>query len=258
MAGLDGRRSNGSSPRPRIGLTAWLRTFETSVGPTPLHAVSRFYVSAVEAAGGVPIMLPSVDADLASAVLDAVDGLVVTGGEDVDPTRYGEVAHPKTQPPDLRRDAFEIAALLEADDRDMPVFCVCRGLQVLNVARGGSLIQDIPDQVDGHPEHARPDAYFEVVHEVSVEPDTHLSEIFSGADRVGVNTAHHQAAERLGRGLRTSAWAPEGFPEALEDERPERFLVAVQWHPEALVERYPEHLAPFRALVDAASRAPAL
>ena len=242
------------SSKPLIGLTAWVRTFETSIGPAPLHSVSRFYIEAVEAAGGIPLIVPVTDAEAASSVAEVLDGLIVTGGEDVEPALYGRDRHPKCQVPDPRRDALEIALIGEADRRDLPMFCICRGIQVLNVARHGTLLQHLPDDIDGEPDHARQDAYFELVHEVSVDPDSRLSRIFGGASRLDVNSAHHQAVEKVGEGLRAVAWAPEGFVEALEEENGDRFVVGVQWHPEALAEAHPEQLAPFRALVSEAAR----
>ena len=122
------------------------------------------------------------------------------------------------------------------------------------MARGGTLIQDVPDQVEGAAIHARPDAFFETVHPVRVAQGSRLCAILGGREVVDVNTSHHQAVDEVGRGLRAVAWAPEGFVEAVEDERDDRFLLAVQWHPEGLSETHAEHLAPFRALVEAAGR----
>jgi putative glutamine amidotransferase len=238
------------SRRPRIGLTAWCRLLETAIGPTRLHAVSRFYVEAVESAGGIPLIVPATDAEAVPEILDVLDGLIVTGGEDVDPARYGQESHPKAQVPDRWRDAFEIEALRVADERAMPVLCVCRGVQVLNVARGGTLYQDVADLVDGHPEHMRLDAWDAHVHDVTIASRSALRAIL-GVDRLPVNSLHHQAIDRLGAGLLPVAWAPEGLVEAVEDTRPERFLLGVQWHPENLFASHEEHLEPFRALVEA-------
>jgi gamma-glutamyl-gamma-aminobutyrate hydrolase PuuD len=238
--------------RPRIGLTAWCRTLTTAIGPTPLHSVSRFYVAAVEAAGGIPLLFPAMDPMAVPQIVDVVDGLIVTGGEDVEPGRYEQPAHPKSQVPDARRDAFEVEVLREADGRNLPTFCVCRGVQVLNVARGGSLFQDIPELVEGHPEHMRPDSWNDHVHDVRLAPGSRLAAIL-GTEALSVNSLHHQAVDRLGQGLQAVGWAPDGLVEAVEDERSERFLLGVQWHPENLFEDHPEHLAPFRALVKAAA-----
>jgi gamma-glutamyl-gamma-aminobutyrate hydrolase PuuD len=237
--------------KPLIGLTAWCRTLPTSIGQIPLHAVSRFYVAAVEAAGGIPLLLPSIVEDDTAAVMDVLDGLIVTGGEDVDSARYGEQPHPKAQVASTKRDGFELSAVAEADERGLPTLAICRGIQVLNVARGGTLIQDVPDLVDGNPEHMRLDAWNQHVHEVALEPGTRVSKIFGGVDRLAVNSLHHQAVAKLGTGLKAVGWAPEGFVEAVEDERSDRFMVGLQWHPENLFEEHAEHLAPFRALVEA-------
>lgn len=243
-----------ASRLPRIGLTAWCRTLPTATGPTPLHAVSRYYVAAVEKAGGIPLLLPAVEPALVADVLDVIDGLIVTGGEDVGSDHYGEPAHLKAQRPDPKRDAFEIEALRLADERDLPTFCICRGIQILNVARGGSLIQDVPDLVEGRPQHMRQDLWNQHAHPVDIEPGSRLAGMF-GRCRLEVNTLHHQAVDRLGKGLRPVAWAPEGLVEAVEDERAERFLIGVQWHPENLFDDHPEQLAPFRALVEEACHA---
>ena len=237
--------------KPRIGLTAWCRTLTTAIGPMPLHSVSRYYVAAVEAAGGIPLLLPAVSVDAVPDVMDVIDGLIVTGGEDVQSHRYGEEPHAKAQPPDPKRDSFEIEAIRTADERNLPTFCICRGIQVLNVARGGTLIQDVPDLVAGGPEHMRLDSWNEEVHEVRLDSSSRLAALI-GADHLPVNSLHHQAVDRLGEGLRAVGWAPEGFVEAVEAEDPDRFLFGVQWHPENLFEHYPEHLGLFRALVEAA------
>ena len=238
--------------RPRIGITAWHRVLETGIGPTPLYTVNRGYVEAIEAVGGIPVLLPGVDREAVADVIDVIDGLLVTGGADVDSSHYGQPPHPAAQVSDPQRDSFEIAAVLEADQRAMPAFCICRGVQVLNVARGGSLIQDIPDLVEGHPNHYRADIFDSHAHEVKIEPGARLAAL-AGTDRLSVNSLHHQAVEVLGQGLHAVAWAPEGFIEAVEDVDPDRFLIGVQWHPELLFGRQPEHLAPFRALVEAAA-----
>jgi putative glutamine amidotransferase len=235
--------------RPRIGITTSRRILETPRMDVPIHSVPRAYVAAVEAAGGLPVILPNLEADSFREYAGFLDGVILTGGEDVDPALYGADRHPETQKADDLRDSFESAAVNVADEIGLPALCICRGIQVLNVARGGSLIQDIPSEVEGGMDHY-PDIEGEHAHDVTVEADSLLGTVY-GKDRLQVNSRHHQAVLTVGRHLKAVAWAPEGFVEAIEDDRPGRFLIGVQWHPETMFEAHPEQLAPFRALVEA-------
>ena len=170
--------------------------------------------------------------------LDSADGLLLTGGDDVSPSRYGEQLHPATKEVPPERDAFEIALVREARKRNMPLFAICRGLQVLNVAAGGSLVQDIASQVPGALEHKQqvpPHQPFDLAHEVWLEKDSLLARLMRerliDTDACEVNSRHHQSVRQLGAGLRVSATAPDGVIEAIE--RPDLpFCVGVQWHPE--------------------------
>src|SRR5207342_243294 len=130
-------------PLPRIGVTAWFRDLETFLGPTPLYTVNRWYVDAVRAAGGLPLVLIPVE-DV-GAVLDSLDGVLLSGGSDIEPSVYGEERHPRTQDADVERDLFELALARRAVERDVPLLAICRGIQSLNVALGGTLHQHIPD-----------------------------------------------------------------------------------------------------------------
>ena len=170
--------------------------------------------------------------------LAGLDGLLLTGGEDVSPALYGETPHEKLGDVDATRDAFEIALVTEARARDLPIFAICRGIQVLNVAFGGALIQDIPSEVPGALEHqlAVPQhESYALAHEVWLEPDSLLAELMrerlSDADSCEVNSRHHQAIKRLAAGFKVSATAPDGIIEAIEDPAA-RFCLGVQWHPE--------------------------
>src|SRR5436305_12569619 len=142
--------------RPVIGISAYPKTYDAATGPPLLHAASRYYVESVERAGGVPVVLPVTDPDLVPAMLSAVHGVVFTGGGDVQPSLYGETPAPETHNVDPRRDAFDIAVLRSALDRDIPVLAICRGMQVANVALGGTLVQDVGN-VSGvrHDQHKR-------------------------------------------------------------------------------------------------------
>jgi putative glutamine amidotransferase len=195
------------------------------------------YRRALQAAG-VDAVYSQPDERLA---MGSFDGLVLTGGTDVDPASYGEAPAAETDPPDEERDRCEIALLDEATDMDVPVLAICRGLQMLNVHHGGSLVQHL-DSTDAH-RRRTPDKS-EPAHGVQIDPDSLLAGV-CGATRCDVNSRHHQAVDRLGRNLRISARAHDGVIEAVE--RPDkRFVLAVQWHPEDQVFRFPEQLNIFR------------
>ncbi|MDQ3950342.1 MAG: gamma-glutamyl-gamma-aminobutyrate hydrolase family protein, partial [Gemmatimonadota bacterium] len=193
------------------------------------------YVRALEAAGLVPLVLPPLDAAHAERALDAVSGLVLTGGEDVAPWRYGESPHPELGAVNEARDAWELALTTAARGRGLPTLAICRGIQMLNVALGGTLVQDIPTQCPSALPHAPKGARSTRVHEVHVTPSTRLSEVL-GAERLTVNSAHHQSIARVADGLRVTARAPDGIIEGAEWDGNDWWAVGVQWHPEELVE----------------------
>ena len=230
---------------PVVGIAAHQVLVDES-GFTLLHfAAAVPYVKAVRRAGALPVILPVIDPDdrdEIDSMLDAVDGVVVTGGCDVDPARYGADTAPETGPVDERRDDTEIALCRALIERDLPTLCVCRGIQVLNVALGGTLVQHVPA-------HSRDDRYNETVHEVTLDPDSRIANAL-GRSSLGVNTLHHQTIDRLGDRARAVAWADDGTVEAIEvDGAPH--VMAVQWHPEMMRHR-PEHLALFQQLFELA------
>jgi len=193
------------------------------------------YARAVERAGGVPMLVPPLDrpAD-AERILDAADGLLLTGGEDVEPARYGAAPHPSVTDTSAARDATELALVHAARARGRPVLAICRGIQILNVAFGGTLVQDIPSQRAGALAHdAGEDRAAARVHAVRVEPGSRLAAAL-GAAALDVNSFHHQAADRPAPPLRVVATAPDGIIEGLEWNEPGWWAVAVQWHPEEL------------------------
>lgn len=228
---------------PLIGLNADVRKLPRwGVAATALLT----YVGAVEQAGGVPLVIPSLTTRPAlEAALARLDGLLLTGGLDIHPHLYGQRRHPATRLADPRRLAGDRALLEVALETDIPILGICMGCQWLNVALGGDLIQDIPSQVGTEVVHAPRETF----HSVRVQTGSRLAGIL-GKEELEVNSSHHQAIGRLGHGLRAVAWASDGVIEAAEGEG-KRFLLAVQWHPERLVDR-PEHLALFQALVQAA------
>jgi putative glutamine amidotransferase len=235
--------------KPVIGIAAHPRIVEIATGRELLHTANRFYVDGVERAGGVPVVLPVLDPDAVDYMLNVVDGVLLTGGGDVAPSRYGAMPISETHGVDPMRDAFEIRLIQAAIEADVPMLATCRGMQVLNVAMGGSLIQHVPHATGQ--QHDRVDRWRDAVHRVKVEPDSHLAEAL-GATEVEVNSIHHQAVDQAAPGTRAVAWAEDDTVEAIEVPGSPH-IVAVQWHPE-LLEDWPEHQGLFRQLVEHAAQ----
>jgi putative glutamine amidotransferase len=211
----------------------------------PEMALGMTYLRAVEAAGGLPIVLPPMALEAVPALLERLDGICLSGGPDLDPEAYGApIRHPELGPTEPTLDAFELAVAQAADATGLPLLGICRGAQALNVARGGTLHQ----HVEGHRQAARGTVR---THSVTVAAGTRLAEL-TGAGLLEVNSFHHQAVDTVGSGLRIVAHAVDGTVEAIEDPAFELFL-GVQWHAETLADR-PEHGALFAALVQAAAR----
>lgn len=232
--------------RPVVGITCYEE--DASFGRWHQRAalLPVTYLRAVEAAGAVAVILPPQQLSVADAagLADRLDGLVIAGGGDVDPARYGEEADARTVVAHGERDALELAAVEAAEAAHLPTLAICRGLQVLNVARGGTLIQHLPDVVGSEIHSPTPGSMG--AHEVDIVPGTALAQVL-GWTSSSVPTHHHQGIDRLGAGLVVAARAADGVVEAVEDpERP--FLLAVQWHPEA-----GDDPALFEALVAAAT-----
>jgi putative glutamine amidotransferase len=203
----------------------------------PRVRLNAAYVRALEGAGLVPLAVPPLAADEdAWRIVERVDGLVLTGGEDVDPAHYGAARDPETGPVVAQRDRTELALAAAARQRGLPTLAICRGLQLVNVAHGGTLVQHIPRE---HPDalaHAPPSAArADRVHDVTVDAGSMLAAAL-GAERLRVNSSHHQAIETPGAGLRVTARAPDGIVEGMEGEDPRWWLLGVQWHPEELTE----------------------
>ena len=214
------------------------------------HSMRADYVRSVERSGALPLVLPTLAPEHAEALLERLDGLVLSGGVDVDPALYGRPRHPKLGRVDRERDAFELALTRHALRRDLPLLAVCRGQQVLNVAAGGTLIQDIPSELEGAVTHAAPGRRTRRSHPVEVVGASKLREIL-GAGPLSVNSFHHQAIDRLGEGLSVTGRCPEdGVIEAVE-MKDRSFVLGVQWHPESF---WKEPVS-FQALFDAHSTA---
>ena len=228
--------------RPVIGITTYAEEATWGRWTEPAAFTPLAYVRAVEQAGGRPLLVPPSE-NAIDETLDVLDGIIFSGGGDLDPDTYGAEAHPETAELNPERDSAELALLQAALARDMPVLAVCRGSQVLNVARGGDLVQHLPEVV-GHDRHRHEHASM-ADHEVTVEGGSKLGSILG--DRAPVKSAHHQGFGKLGDGLREAAWAEDGTVEALEDPS-HRFALGVLWHPEE-----GEDFALFKALVEEAS-----
>ena len=212
--------------------------------------VNQDYVEAVLRAGGTPVLFPVIsDGEQISALLARVDGLLLTGGPDVDPATYGEKRKPCCGDCSICRDAMEIPLCREALTRRMPILAICRGMQILSCVLGGNLYQDLASQFGTQLSHPRYDIPGDPVHEVEVRPDTLLSSIV-GAGTLHVNSRHHQGIKVLGKNLQVNATAPDGLIEGIElPDSP--FVLGVQWHPESLSDRYPDHQRLFDAFIHA-------
>jgi putative glutamine amidotransferase len=217
--------------------------------------VNEAYTDALAAAGVVPLVLPPLAPDLAEQALAGVSGLVLTGGEDLDPAHYGAIRHAKTTDAHAARDAYELALARAARDRRIPTLAICRGAQVVNVAFGGDLVQDIGSEAPHAAEHDLSDERQTRVHGVTVEEGSVLGHAL-GAARIEINSSHHQSVGHAGKGLRVTARADDGIVEGLESADPAWWMLAVQWHPEELTatpEDWDRRL--FAAFADAARRA---
>ena len=245
---------------PVIGITATLKEDASGVAERPLGKFVRAdldYLEGVAEAGGIPVVLPPVAGPRAAeALLDGIDGLLLSGGSDLDPRYYGEEAVPELGVTLPERDAFEMALLEHALGLRIPIFGICRGMQVLNVALGGTLYQDLPTQMDhmvllGHRQET---PKWQPTHEVDVDGDSKVAEIM-GTDELKVNSYHHQAIKELASGLVAVACAPDGVIEAVESsDLSKRWMIGVQWHAEAMRDAGREHQKLFEAHVSAAER----
>ncbi len=213
--------------RPRIGITMRLEL------ETDRFYLSRHYSEAVEAAGGAPLHLSLIpNGEYIAAAMDGLDGILLPGSDsDVDPLRYGHEPHQKLGSVHATKDETDLLVLAEIEQRRLPLFGICFGMQVLNVSRGGTLIQDIAAQIPTAIKHEQGPPRDRPSHRVRLLEESRLSSL-AGSDGSIVNSHHHQAIEHLGRDLLATAWTSDGLVEALEDPRSDRFVMAVQWHPE--------------------------
>jgi gamma-glutamyl-gamma-aminobutyrate hydrolase PuuD len=241
-------------PKPIIGITTGRRNEAAAAGvrASPVAGIPLAYPQAVQRSGGAPVLLPRCDdPEVIAAVVARIDALMLTGGGDVVSLRYGAEPHPKSGGQDPVRDAAEILAAHAALARGLPILGICRGIQLLNVALGGTLIQDIPQQVGGAWLHSAQPVEATLIHTVDIEPDSLLARVL-GVTSTPVNSSHHQAVDRLAVGLRVTARARDGVIEAVESTDP-RPILAVQWHPETISQEYPLFQRLFDWLVTAAA-----
>jgi putative glutamine amidotransferase len=216
---------------PMIGITA---TTEMQRGACRVR-VNAAYSRAVEESGGVPVILPPLQTLAAvGRLLDHVDGLLLTGGEDVGPERFGQARHPALGTVNPVRDATEVELVSIARHRAVPTFAICRGVQLLNVALGGSLVQDIPSERPDALQHDPHTGHDVRSHDVELAPDSRVA-LALGVTHLRVNSLHHQAVDRVAEGLRLTAWAPDGIVEGVEWAATDWWAVGVQWHPEELI-----------------------
>jgi putative glutamine amidotransferase len=216
------------SGKPIIGITTYAQQARWAAWDLPAALVPLDYVTAVERAGGRPLLVPPTD-DGIDETLDVLHGIVFSGGADIGPSSYGAEPHPETDSPQTYRDSAELALLAAALERDIPTLAICRGFQLLNVVRGGDLVQHLPEQLGDEKHREVRGVYSE--HPVEVKGGTRLAAVL-GERQPGVKSSHHQGVGRVGEGLVETAWAEDGTLEGLEDPS-RRFAVGVLWHPEA-------------------------
>jgi putative glutamine amidotransferase len=235
--------------RPRIGIPMRIEL------PTNRFYLSRYYSEAAEAAGGAPVHISLIPKpEYVDAVVEGLDGILLPGSDsDVDPLRYGQQPHPQLGAVHPIKDETDLLLIEAAERRQIPLFAICFGMQVLNVSRGGTLIQDIASQLPEAIKHEQGAPRDRSSHQINLSELTRLSRI-AGVDTFAVNSHHHQAIETLGADLIATAWSSDGIIEALEDPRPDRFVVAVQWHPELGWERDGISQRLFEAFVTEASK----
>lgn len=216
--------------RPVIGINC---NYEAKEGVRPRYVLDRDYCTAVELEGGVPMLLPILfkEEDSITGLLGMLDGLILSGGRDIDPSRYGQEVHPSTVPVESDKEEFDFKLVRSALKMDIPILGICYGEQLLNVVLGGSLCQDIPPDSGTPVEHREASGGR---HKVLVEKGTMLHRLL-GVEAFNTNSTHHQSIDRLGEGLRVCARAEDGVIEAVESIR-HTFVLAVQWHPERMLD----------------------
>lgn len=221
--------SRGSETAPLIGVTTYLERAQQGVWDVRAAFLPEQYLTGVTAAGGIALLLPPQDPDSADAAIAGLDGLILSGGADVAPELYGAERHPTTDAARVDRDAWELALFRAAERRRIPVLAICRGLQLVNVARGGTLQQHLPESLGTERYRIGGGVFAE--NQVAVARDTALAEVL-GEDSVSVRSYHHQGIDRLGEGLVAAAHSDDGLVQAFVDTEGGSHVVGIQWHPE--------------------------
>ena len=222
-----------STPKPVIGIAAWRQTVEVWQSRMTIFQIDQAYVQRVYAAGGIPFLVPHVPVNMLPDVVRRIDGLILTGGDDIDPRSYGETDQGECKHCDIEADCAEIALVKQCVDAKIPILGACRGIQIINVAYGGTLHQEMT--VEGTCHGPRPTILDEILamrHSIDIEPGSRLAGILGHETRT-VNTTHHQAIRELAEGFEIAARAPDGTIEAIEPSNG-GYVVGVQWHPEKL------------------------
>ena len=225
-----------SARKPKKARTVAVTAGIRQDGDTSRVRLTAAYVTALENAGLVPVIIPPLSEDgAAAAILDVVSGLVLSGGGDVDPARYGETPHPKIRSVNAARDATETTLIREARARRTPVLAICRGIQILNVALGGTLVQDISSQCETTIAHDDEGARDSRSHEITIDAGSRIAAAM-GTARCSVNSFHHQSVKDVAAGMRITARSPDGVIEGMESTDDAWWVLAVQWHPEEMTE----------------------
>lgn len=220
--------------KPIIGITIWRRDLPTFLGEkTDLLTLDPDYAKCVWLAGGTPILIPSTSIDNLEDYLNLVDGLIISGGGDISPLSYGEVDSRQSYDVNVETDRFEIKLIHEAAKRNIPTFGICRGFQLMQVAFGGKMLQDLHETFPNHPKNSgKADYILNQRHTVKFSENCIFAEIYGSAHQI-VNTIHHQCVQSVGEGFRAVGWSEDGIIEAVESENP-WFALGVQWHPEKM------------------------
>jgi putative glutamine amidotransferase len=238
--------------KPIIGITSAYVNHNHYMEGVYVH---HDYHKSVAANGGIPILLPYINEEIALETLPLCDGIILSGGEDVDPQFYGEDPHPQLGPPITERDKVEIAIVKYALEYNIPLLAICRGIQILNVALGGTLIQDIPSQVKEPIQHSQIVNRSRDTHWVNIENDSKLFQLL-GSLQVRVNSLHHQSIDKIASELRVVARSSDGVVEAVEYVHPSTFTVGVQWHPESMASTNAQMSNLFAELIKSSMRVP--
>lgn len=240
--------------KPVIGITGWHHVLSSKLPGKPLQGVlvTDDYSQGIEQVGGLPFIVPYLsNEESIRSLSEKLDGLLLSGGNDVSPSLFGAEPQIGLENVSPERDELEVLLLHEMRKQGKPVLGICRGIQVINAALGGTLYQDLPKYWKGSIQHSQKAPRNHVSHTVHIEPGSRLFSLLGGTDRIRTNSFHHQAVEQVAKGLIATAWDDEGLTEGVEStDGP--FLVAVQWHPENLWQNHPKFLGLFRGLVEAA------